>query len=346
MRLLVFEFITGGGLIDQPLPVSLSQEGHLMRNALLDDLYALTDLNLLVLQDARLSFDDSQTPAGTQYLIIKRGMDLQCLLAARQTDYDAVWLIAPETDGILSLWCQFFSEQGKFLYTSAQQAVAICQDKFATTQLLQKSGIACVPSCVFDFSAVEPLTSWVIKANDSVGCDQVYLIKSEQDWQNILPELHGEQNYIIQPYISGRTLSLSCLFNQGKAYFICCNEQHIHIERQQFVLSACTVNIHSTDHQAYQTLCQLIAETMPQLFGYVGIDFIETGTGESLILEINPRLTTSYAGIKAALGINIAELIIKLPWQAPIINKLSNQQVFVDIEQVQQPFCIGDFLSS
>jgi len=56
MRLLVFEFITGGGFMNQPLPSSLLQEGYLMRNALLDDLRVLNGLELLVLQDERVAF--------------------------------------------------------------------------------------------------------------------------------------------------------------------------------------------------------------------------------------------------------------------------------------------------
>ncbi|GAW84831.1 conserved hypothetical protein [Bathymodiolus platifrons methanotrophic gill symbiont] len=333
MRLLVFEFITGGGFINQPLPQSLLQEGHLMRNALLDDLCSITDLELLVLQDERLILIEQSPMTNLQYLIIAQEIDLHVFLSARQTDYDAVWLIAPETEGILVQWCQFFSQQGKYLYTSSQQAVTICQDKLATSEKLQTAGIACVPSHLYDLSLLEFATSWVIKANDSVGCDQVYLIESEQDWKNVLPGLQAEKTYIIQPYITGQTLSLSCLFNQGKAYYICCNQQHTYIEQQQFVLSACTVNIQDKNIQIYHALCQQIADAIPQLFGYVGIDFIETEAGENLILEINPRLTTSYAGIKAALGLNLAELVINLPNEPPELKKIRNQQVLVDIEQ-------------
>lgn len=72
---------------------------------------------------------------------------------------------------------------------------------------------------------------------------------------------------------------------------------------------------------------------MPQLFGYAGIDFIQTEAGEDLVLEINPRLTTSYAGIKQALGVNVAELVLNLPNNAPLLHKTRNQQVRVNIAQ-------------
>lgn len=333
MRLLVFEFITGGGFINQPLPASLLQEGYLMRNALINDLRTIADLHLLILQDQRLELNLEKQRAGIEYVMISQGADLQSLLCIRQSDYDAVWLIAPETDGILAQWCRFFGKQRKFLYTSAHQAVEICQDKFLTTKLLKNAGIACVSSCLYDYLQGQRQGSWVIKPNDSAGCDQAYQIHNSDDWQNVVPRLLAEKSYIIQPYISGKSLSLSCLFYQGNAYFICCNEQHTHNQQQQFVLSACTVNINNKNKQCYQLLCQQIARAIPQLFGYVGIDFIETETGENLILEINPRLTTSYAGINEALGFNVAELVLNLSGKPPLLNEIRNRQVLVSIDQ-------------
>ena len=53
-KILVCEFITGGGLCAQPLPTSLAREGALMRDALLQDLAALP-YEVCTTLDARLS---------------------------------------------------------------------------------------------------------------------------------------------------------------------------------------------------------------------------------------------------------------------------------------------------
>ena len=302
-----------------------------MRNALLDDLCSIQDLEILLMQDIRLSQHDVEINIAREIIMISGQTDLQALLLTRQADYDAVWLIAPETDGILAFWCQYFSAQGKYLYTSGQAAVSQCQNKLATTRLLQSAGIACVPSHMYARSTDYREGSWVIKVNDSVGCDQVYLVQSEQDWRRVAATLSEDKTYIIQPYISGKSLSLSCLFYQGNAYYICCNQQHTYIDQQQFVLTACTVNIQSKHKPDYPKLCQKIAVALPQLFGYAGIDLIVSETGENLVLEINPRLTTSYAGIKEALGINIAELVLNLPDTQALLNTTRNQQVRVNI---------------
>jgi predicted ATP-grasp superfamily ATP-dependent carboligase len=136
----------------------------------------------------------------------------------------------------------------------------------------------------------------------------------------------------MQPYIKGKAMSLSCLFYYGEAYFICCNEQHVQIEQQQFVLTACTVHVQAEQAQQYQQLCSNIAAAIPELFGYVGIDFIQTDSGEYLILEINPRLTSSYAGIQAALGINIAAQVLRLANnEQPILIKRTERQIRIDM---------------
>ena len=333
MRILVFEYISGGGLAKQDLPSSLLQEGCLMRNALLDDLCALSNVELLVLRDERVDINGAGQNAHVQYLTIFKETNLQTFLADQQETYDVVWLIAPETEGVLAFWCGFFNMQGKILATSAQQVVELCQDKFATFQVLQQAAIPCVPSRLLVPSTPINTRKSVLKINDSVGCEEVYLVESAQQWHDALQKTNPQNQYIVQPFIDGKVMSLSCLFYQGQAYFICCNEQHMSIDQQQFELLGCTVNVQTEKASLYQLLCQKIADAIPLLFGYVGIDFIQTETGDNLILEINPRLTSSYAGIQEALGINIAEQVLGiLKHQLPLINKTKSHPVFIDIK--------------
>ena len=46
----------------------------------------------------------------------------------------------------------------------------------------------------------------------------------------------------------------------------------------------------------------------PGLRGYVGVDMLLTER-ESYTIEINPRLTTSYVGLRQVIDINLAEAI-------------------------------------
>ena len=88
------------------------------------------------------------------------------------------------------------------------------------------------------------------------------------------------------------------------------NLQVFGIKNQRYALQTIQVNYKSDDGR-YQKLASQIAQVFPNLFGYVGIDLIENQDA-CFILEINPRLTTSFVGIEKALGINVAELVLAL----------------------------------
>lgn len=331
MRLLIFEFITSGGFVNQPLPPSLLQEGTLMHNALLNDLLELTFIHkLLDLQDQRLFNKHSND--FVQTICISPKNKLKETLSDLNNAYDAVWLIAPETEGILADWTRFFTGQDKILCSSIADVVELCQNKLETTKVLTRAGLDCVPSQPFDFSMPKEEGQWIVKSNNSVGCHEVYLIASKSGREKVIKKLDKTHHYILQPYIAGKVLSLSCLFNQGQAYLLCCNEQQMDIMDQQFVLRACSVNVCSEKEVQHRILCQKIAVAMPLLFGYIGIDLIETQQGELLVLEINPRLTSSFAGIKAAIGVNVAQQVFTMQkGEQPCINKSRNKTVEVII---------------
>jgi hypothetical protein len=48
---------------------------------------------------------------------------------------------------------------------------------------------------------------------------------------------------------------------------------------------------------------------LPGLKGYVGVDVVLTDT-DAFVIEVNPRLTTSYLGVRASLRENVAALAL------------------------------------
>jgi predicted ATP-grasp superfamily ATP-dependent carboligase len=49
--------------------------------------------------------------------------------------------------------------------------------------------------------------------------------------------------------------------------------------------------------------------SIPGLRGYVGVDLVLTNAGPVLI-EVNPRLTTAYLGVRASINENVAALAL------------------------------------
>lgn len=325
MKLLVFEYICGGGMADQVLPDSLAAEGRLMLQALIDQLKDLAAIQLLIPLDKRCNL--VVLPANADIIWIDE-QSPKNYLSDLIAQADAVWPLAPESQGLLADIAQQVLDQNKQLLLSSPTTVRLCSDKLATYQTLIAHKIACVETQLLEQNSLNQYPISVLKPIDGLGCEGSIVVDNPQQFQQLKSEL---TNYILQPYVAGQAVSLSCLFKQGQGWLLSCNQQQIQLKQQQFNLSACMVNVPNPYSEFYQNLIDKIAKALPELWGYIGIDLIETAEQGPLLLEINPRLTTSFVGIYPATGINVAEQVIQLLTNSPQIKPTQQHIVTVDI---------------
>ena len=324
-KVLVFEFITGGGYSGQCIAESLAQEGFLMLNALVNDLAVISDIEITVLLAEQ--FRHVCLPSHTHIIFMQSDVDIWQQWQQQIKQVDAVFPIAPDMTGCLQPLTDLIESEGKQLFNSMSQAVAICSDKLQTAQVLRQHKLNVIDTqLVRDFSG-DMNQRWVIKPRESVDCLDMFLVSGAADFKRLGDRI---ENDVIQPYIEGKPVSLSCVFKQGEAWLICVNEQHIQINQGQFRLMACKVNISTSYKIRYQQFINQVAQVIPSLWGYVGIDMIQPIDTEAVILEINPRLTRSYAGIAQVLPYNIAQTILELDNKPPHFDcPLGMKQVIV-----------------
>lgn len=313
MKLLVYEFITGGGLNGQVLPRSLAQEGDLMLQALLQDLSLLPEIEIVVFRDARLP--PPFYGENVHVLPVPEGSGMLELFVDWTGRCDAVWPIAPEIGGLLAALCECVQDAGKLLLTSPVAAVRIGGDKLRTFERLQRHAIPAVPTYRLAEHLPGRHSRWVVKVRDGAGCGDSTIIGSAEDYRRVKATLNEPGNFILQPFIDGEPASLSCLFKHGQAALLSYNRQQIVVRDAHFELQGCIVNAPCPDWERYRQLANRIAEALPELWGYAGADLLDTPDGP-LLLEINPRLTTSYAGLRHALQRNIAQYVVNLPYTA------------------------------
>ena len=303
-----------------------------MLRALVEDLLMLHGVELYVPLDWRLSGKDLLPLSDSLHIVeVNDGERIEEILSGLIGQCEAVWPVAPESDNILSGICKLVEDHDKLLLSSSAHATEIAENKFNTYTCLTRFNIAAVATELFTEQSGYSQGDWVLKPIDGVGCEGSYLIQNNLDYQQVLYLLENLSGYIIQPYIRGKSLSLSCLFKQGRGWLLCCNQQQITVVNREFSLTECQVNMHPDQHERYQKLIDNIARAIPGLWGYAGIDFIEAEQGLQ-VLEINPRLTTSYAGISDALGLNVAENVLQLIHNtAPELKKTRCRSVTVKI---------------
>lgn len=303
----------------------------MMLQTLLDDLKPLSNIELLLPLDRR--FQQLDLPERTEVVWLDSDDILLQSLPNWLADCDAVWPIAPETGGLLQTVAVLAEQAHKTLLLSASDTVSVCGDKLATARILSEHGLNVVETRPLTDCDETPFPAVVvIKPRDGVGCEGSRIVDSEAGYRHVVDELDDVQNYILQPRLHGTAMSLSCLFKHGRGWLICCNRQQVDIVDGCFRLTACQVNIEANDAKRYLAIVEQIATAMPGLWGYVGIDLIENNRHQPIILEINPRLTTSYAGIRRATGINVAEQTLRLLTAEPELIASENRTVTIDIK--------------
>ena len=324
-KILVCEFITAGGYAAQPLPESLVKEGVLMRDALLRDLSELDRYEIISMHDSRLA----PAQLATQSLPVS-GERFKDIFTQAINSVDLVWLIAPETGGRLlelSEIC-YQAEQNEHDKTthspifigSGYDTMLIGTSKTLCFEALRDARINTLPVHAaedllrpeyYQQLTLQESLPWVAKPEDGAGCDGVRRFSSLTTLKGWLEEDEARLDYLAQPYQSGIAASMSILCRNGKAYLLSCNRQHVMIEDEQFRLTGITVNGMTAYRRTFETIARKIAQMLPDALGYIGVDMIVNPEHNRVdVLEINPRLTTSYVGLRQALNANPAQLIL------------------------------------
>ena len=276
-----------------------------MRDALLRDL-ALLPYKIYTTVDARLV-----PPVQVHSLIVvNEGDDVWQIWGQAIQAADAVWLIAPETDGFLKKLTELAVKLDKPLFGCGLHSVEIASSKVTTYHVLQQAGIATIPT----FSTQnwpENDGIWLTKPDDGAGCDETFVFENQEELVEWLATGNKALTHIVQPFQAGLAASISCVMYHGKAHVLSCNAQQITVDNKQLKFNGCIVNGMSEHWEAFEVIASRIAQALPDLAGYVGVDVIVDGE-RVIVVEINPRLTTSYSVLAEATGVNPAALIINL----------------------------------
>ncbi|MDZ4099021.1 MAG: ATP-grasp domain-containing protein, partial [Methylophilaceae bacterium] len=202
--------------------------------------------------------------------------------------------------------------------------VQLSTSKLSTCHAMKHAGINAVPSySAQDWLNKEIYTEskhWVIKPDDGVGCEDVICLSDRDQILAWLVQGSRAHTHIVQPLCIGEPASLSMLCRDGQAWLLSCNRQKVSLTSGLYRYEGSVINDFAQYWVQFDELAKAIAHVLPDLNGYVGIDLmVEEGDSPKLkVLEINPRLTTSYVGLHQATGLNIAaELLTLMQSNAP-----------------------------
>jgi predicted ATP-grasp superfamily ATP-dependent carboligase len=315
LRVLLFEHITGGGLFSSseaiPPPASLLTEGRAMVQAIAADLLETGRVEVLTLRDAR------QPPlhqAGCQVVEIHSAAEERSHLLRLAAEADGTILIAPETGGVLLDRARLVESAGGRLLSPSSQLIEIAADKQRTCQLLLSQAVPAPIGRIV--RPAEPaggsFAPAILKPLDGCGSQQIRLLASDEEVHSALAGIDRPMRLeSFQPGIAA-SVALLCGPNNRIALPAC--RQHLSEDGYFKYRGGSTPLLSNLDWRA-RRLALAAIDTLPSPLGYLGVDLVlgsEPDGSRDVVIEINPRLTTSYVGLRAACRENLAAAMLAI----------------------------------
>ena len=313
LRVFVYEYLSGGGAGDDLTADdrALLEQGRAMRDAIVRDL-ARVDGVLVTRAAVDARGDD---PARRVTNVAPATRETAAGFLRRQAaEHDRVWVVAPETDGILAGLRACITDR-QWIGCSLD-AIRIAGSKRATRECLRRSGIATTRDAADCNPADARGQRVVVKPDDGAGaCEtRVHATLAKALADRARRKLQ-ERAFVAEFWEEGAPLSLSLLCGaRGDVDLLSVNRQIIHVAADGAVrYGGDAVGVHDYDASAdaFAALARAVADAMPGLRGYVGIDLVLGDDGRPVVVEINPRVTCAYADLSAALGRNVGSEVLR-----------------------------------
>jgi predicted ATP-grasp superfamily ATP-dependent carboligase len=310
MHIFLYEWITGGGLVEQTgrLPPSLLVEGSAMIAALADDFAAMRDARVTVLRDMRI---DTLPLRGCDVVEIESSTQRNAEFERLAATADRTMVVAPEFDGILLESVERTSVSGGRSLNASAEFVRLCSNKHLTAERLAASGVPVPDAQLLDADEAKLPADFeypaVLKPIDGAGSQHTLLVHDALDEPAPYPWPRR-----IERYCRGRAASVAVLTGPAGRHTLPPCWQHLSDDGRFTYLGGAIVGERALAERA-TALANRALDALPAAVGYVGIDLIlgnDPDGRADFVIEVNPRLTTSYVGLRAAIPQNLAKAIL------------------------------------
>ncbi|MFO8018259.1 MAG: ATP-grasp domain-containing protein [Promethearchaeia archaeon] len=333
-KIFIFEFISGGGFNKENIPSSLFCEGFAMLNAITAD-FSQLQFEVHTLLDERIAFFSKYLHID-DFLPVKKKDKYFVKFKQALSKCDSCLIIAPEFSNILYDLTRLAEKENKTILSVTSEGIELAGSKMNTYDLFRAEDIP-TPKTYALFSEAQNVKErflsisnklgfpLIIKPNDGVSAESVYLIENKKEVDDFFEQskeyLDQKREYLVQEYRPGRNLSASVILPlltldkkkaSRKSILLSINNQNLKFEDisvdSEYIGGATpatglkAISKNFLDHLNHLDLSSFQS--------YIGIDFILNECNEISFIEINPRLTTSYIGIRNALHENPIHILL------------------------------------
>ncbi|HWG44630.1 MAG TPA: ATP-grasp domain-containing protein [Gemmataceae bacterium] len=316
MRVFVYEYLCAGGFAAFA-GLSLPSEGTAMLSAVLKDFARCPGVQTSTLLDPRRAIVDATWGATIQPHWLRPDREEQTFRTLAATA-DFSLIIAPEFDDLLEQRCRWVEESGGHSLGPSSEAVRLTADKLTLACHLQAQGIP--TPVVFQPSQQTPKAlsyPLVCKPRFGAGSQATFLMHDEDEVTRAIVKAGSEGwsgELILQPYVPGFAVSVALLSGAAQLIALPAVQQQLSTDGRFHYRGGRLPLTKDLDQRA-RSLAVRAANAVKGLHGYFGIDLIlgDAADGSAdVVIEINPRLTTSYVGLRQLAQFNLAEAMLAI----------------------------------
>ena len=224
---------------------------------------------------------------------------------------EAVLLIAPESGGILASLAERVERLGRRLISPSSAFCRWAGDKSAVVATLYAAGVPVPPGVRLAAADAWPdgfPSPAVLKPNDGCGSQEIVFL----DDASCDRRTTSTTDRRLERFIPGTAVSAAVI--RGPTHTVVlppCTQKLSNGGRTAYLGGACPLPQPSAVRA--ERLARRATAAMPAGFGYLGIDMVlgaaDDGSTDAVI-EVNPRLTTSYVGLRALCRTNLIGLML------------------------------------
>jgi predicted ATP-grasp superfamily ATP-dependent carboligase len=346
LRLLIYEHVSGGGYDDELIPSSILSEGFSMLRTLISDLKA-SGHSIITLLDSRIT--RLNPPIGADCVVpVSSLQEAHTNIRKISESADATYVIAPETGQVLQSLVELVEQTGAASLNCTANTIEKVSNKAVFHDFLKKLGTPTPETVMFsitdDVAKIKQTTQdklnfpLIFKPSDGVSCCGLSIVKNGDHVDSAVGKIKRESSsnhFVAQELIKGAAASVSLVSTGREAYAISLNQQDVTIGAPEF-FSSYSGGVVPFDHplklEAF-AVAEKIVKSFRDLRGYVGVDLVLT-EDEAVAIEVNPRLTTSYVGLRRAANFNPAQAIVNavLKREFPTLIQTCGYTVFSKVE--------------
>jgi len=294
--------------------------------AVLEDFRELANTELFTLRDARLN--DLELP-GVNVQGVQSAADEFKWIQHFASSSDWTLLIAPEFDNHLLHRTSAVESSGARLVSPSSKMVAVAADKHLTAQRLATKQIP-VPrsellNTVLEIPNDFPFPA-VCKPQFGAGSIGVCFAATRNDLGSLLT---GKNPLLVEQFCPGIPVSVGVICGPKHAVPLAPCRQHLSDDGRFRYLGG-ELPIPDDLSSRATKLAENAVSALPSIVGYLGVDMIlgqDPAGSEDYVIEINPRLTTSYVGLRMVSDTNLARVMLEVAEGNPIELSFSSKQV-------------------